>query len=94
MRVSIAYNGFNMRENVEYVNNAERTLWFFRDHNIEHEICHDISMYNPDGVIKYPENLTVELPVNTMQQMQQYSKMYNLVFVVYGDFIKIQFGDS
>lgn len=92
MRMVIEYTSFELSAGTESIRWTERAEWFFKDHNIEHEIVL-IDFFNEPQVkcIQWRENLVVNIPIQTIVSLMQYSGIYHCDFFVDKDLCTLRF---
>lgn len=94
MRINLEYTSFKLSAGTEATRWTERAEWFFKDHNLEHEIVF-MDFYNEPQVkcIQWSENLEVNIPIHTLTVLQSYSEIYNCKFIVDKDLYTIKFNE-
>lgn len=90
MKFNIEYTSFNLSKGTENIIWTERAEWFFRDHNLEHEI-----VYNNSNVkcIQWSEKLVVNNPIHTLHVLHNYAEIYNCQIIVEKDLYTIIFNE-
>lgn len=94
MKFTIEYTSFNLTKGTETIHWTERAEWFFRDHNLEHEIVF-IDFHDKSNVkcIQWSEELVVNIQINTLSALQSYTEIYNCKIIVEKDLCTINFNE-
>lgn len=94
MKFEINHTSFQFSKGTEAIRWTERAEWFFRDHNLEHEIVL-LDFYNQPQVkcIQWSEELVVNIPIHTLTALQSYTSVYNCKIIVENDLYIIKFNE-
>lgn len=94
MKFKIHYDSFSLSKGTEAIRWTERAEWFFRDHKLDYTIVF-IDFYKESGVkcIQWSEELDVNIPINTLPELKNYTEVYHCKITVEKDLYTIKFNE-
>lgn len=93
MKVTVHHTSFNLSRDTESILRTSGALQFFKDNAIPftEEFVDSYVGAKENRIVWHESTMPFELPITSIEHMQQYSKKYNLEFVVKSETVTVTF---